>query len=58
MINNYEVRRSTQGMMFQSGIMSPPIVSNRRLENINCIIEPTQDMGGLFLGDIVCTLKT
>jgi len=43
--------------MYQSTLGSPVVVSNRRLENINCIIDPAHDMGGLYLGDIISTLK-
>lgn len=33
------------------------LVSNRKLENLNCIEPPTSNSGGLYLGDIVSTLK-
>ena len=54
---NFHQRVSHQGLMTQSAFISPVYVSNRRLENINCIYEPTDKIGGLFLGDIVSTLK-
>ena len=35
----------------------PVLVSRRRLENINLILEPTQQTGSLFLGDVISTIK-
>jgi hypothetical protein len=31
--------------------------SNKKLENLNCIFKPSDTLGGLFLGDVVSTLK-
>ncbi len=33
------------------------IYSNKKLENMNCIFQASDNMGGLFLGDVVSTLK-
>ena len=54
---NFQTRPSHQGSMYQSALFAPVVVSNRRLENLNCIEQPTENEGGLFLGDIVSTLK-
>jgi hypothetical protein len=32
-------------------------VSSKKLENINCIFGPSDKIGGLYLGDVVSTLK-
>lgn len=57
MQGEFSRRISHQLPMYQSALGSPVIVSNHRLENINCIIDPAADMGGLYLGDIISTLK-
>lgn len=57
MIGNFQHRVSQQGLMTQSALITPVYISNRRLENMNCIYEPTEKMGGLFLGDVISTLK-
>ena len=57
MNTNFQHRHSHQAGMYQSALFAPVMVSNRRLENINCIFEQSENMGGLFLGDIVSTLK-
>jgi hypothetical protein len=31
--------------------------SNKKLENINCIFSQSDTQGGLYLGDVVSTLK-
>lgn len=33
------------------------MVSARKLENMNCIVEPSVELGGIYLGDVVSTLK-
>lgn len=33
------------------------MVSSKKLENINCIFSPSDGLGGLYLGDVVSTLK-
>lgn len=57
MIGNFQHRASHQGLMTQSALITPVYISNRRLENMNCIYEPSEKMGGLFLGDVISTLK-
>ena len=57
MLGNFHQRNSHYGLMTQSALVSPVYVSNRRLENMNCIYEPNDKIGGLFLGDIISTLK-
>ena len=39
---------------------APPsfMVSHRPLTNLNCVHEPTPTRGGLFIGDVIATLKT
>lgn len=32
-------------------------ISSKKLENINCIFSPSDTLGGLYLGDVVSTLK-
>lgn len=32
-------------------------VSCKRLENVNCIFKPSENLGGLYLGDVISTLK-
>ena len=31
--------------------------SHERLENINCIVDPSEERGGLFLGDTISTKR-
>lgn len=33
------------------------MLSSKKLENINCIFSPSDSLGGLYLGDVVSTLK-
>lgn len=33
------------------------LISNKKLENMNCIFRPSDTLGGLYLGDIISTLK-
>ena len=33
------------------------LFSNKKLENLNCIFKQSDTLGGLFLGDVVSTLK-
>lgn len=56
MLGNSSIR-SHQGSMYQSGFVSPVLVSRSRLENLNCIFESTPTMGALYLGDVVSTMK-
>ena len=57
MYGNFRQGRPSQGTLYQPSPPGSIMISNRRLENINCIIEPTTNMGALYLGDIVSTLK-
>lgn len=47
------------GYMIGLGFPAPDqvIYSSAKLENINCIVEPTMESGGLYLGDIISTKK-
>ena len=56
--------RIPQQLSFMGSQIVPPnlepnrmTVSSKKLENINCIFSPSDTLGGLYLGDVVSTLK-
>ena len=63
MIPNTIPRLSLQPTLIQNPVGMPQndpsryIYSNKKLENMNCIFEASDNLGGLFLGDVVSTLK-
>lgn len=63
MLGQHQARYSQQTPVFSPPLAlhpsdhPPVLVSRQSLQNINCILESSSTMGGLFLGDIISTMK-
>jgi hypothetical protein len=50
LVNGY--MRPTEAI-YQTQILYSPV----KLENVNCIVEQTDNLGGLYLGDVISSKK-